>query len=102
MLNRKLSIPPIPIKTVRKNDNNISSPVDTEIYQAIQKINKVKVYEVWKVFLEENEDELNEIFVILAADAIVDGYKKIQWNNVSYEGFYTTVEEAKNQIISYI
>ena len=56
LLNRKLSVPPIPIKTVRKNNNNISSSTDTEIYQAIQKINKVKVNEIWKVFLEENED----------------------------------------------
>lgn len=101
-MDRKLSVPPIPIKTIRKNDNNISSDVDTEIYQAIQKINKVEVSEIWKVFLEENEDGLDEIFVIVSADAIIDGYKKVQWNNVSYEGFFTTLEEAQNQIVSNI
>ena len=70
--------------------------------QCSQKINKIKVFEIWKVFLEENEDDLNEIFVIISANAIVDGYKKINWEKIYYEGFYTTVEEAQNQITSYI
>ena len=102
LLNRKLDIPPVPIKTVRKNDSNMVSQTDIEIYQAIQKINKIKVFEIWKVFLEENEDDINEIFVIISANAIVDGYKKINWEKIYYEGFYTTVEEAQNQITSYI
>ncbi len=101
LLNRRLDIPPIPIKKVRKNGNNITSPINNEIYQAVQKINKVKVFEIWKVFLEENEDDLYEIFVIISANAIVDGYKKIDWEKICYEGFYTTIEEAQNQIVSY-
>lgn len=98
LLNRKIDVPPIPIKTVRKNNEDPYSNIDTEIYQAITQIDKIEVSEIWKVFLEENEDLINEVFVIISANAIVDGYKKIEWESIKYEGFFTTVEEAQNQI----
>ena len=102
LLNRKLSIPPVPIKTVKKNDNNMNAAVETPMYQAVEPINKVNVYEVWKVFLEENEDELDFVFVIISSECILNGYRNAEWENVKYEGFYTTIEEAQNEIKGYI
>lgn len=64
--------------------------------------NVVEVFEIWKVFVEREKDEVNEAYVVLSADYVVDGYRKGQWENVEYRGFYSTFEEAKNEISGYL
>lgn len=102
LLSRKLSIPPVPIRTVKKNNDDLGTSVESPMYQAVELVNKVDVYEIWKVFLEENEDELDFVFVIISAECILNGYRNAEWEDVKYEGFYTTIEEAQNEIKGYI
>lgn len=45
---------------------------------------------------------MNEAFVVISADNVVDGYKSGEWEDVQYRGFYTTFEEARNEINGYL
>jgi hypothetical protein len=100
LLNRKLEVPPVPIKSVRKQeDTNVS---ETPLYNISTPTNVVKVYEIWTVYLKENEENLDKVYVVLAADNTAQGYKNGTWSNIEYRGFYTTPEEAQNEISGYI
>jgi hypothetical protein len=101
LLNRKLKVPPVPLKSVRKQENTNVQDAQSP-YQFLEPVNVVKVYEIWKVYLKENKDHLDEIFVVLDADYKLQGYRNGKWSNVEYKGFYTTIEEAQNQISGYL
>lgn len=102
LLNRKLEVPPVPLKTVRKNEDSNVPEVDTPIYRAVEPLNIIKVYEIWQVFLEKNKDDLDNVFIILSGEATLQGYRNAKWSNIKYEGFYTTIEEAQNEISGYL
>ncbi|AEO93277.1 gp6 [Bacillus phage G] len=65
-------------------------------------VNIVEVYSIWKIFVEYENNEVNEAYVVISADNIIDGYKKGEWQRVEYRGFYLTFEEAKNEINGYL
>lgn len=103
LLDRKLDVPPIPLKTVRKQDQSDVVDSKSELPHGFQLPQKdVDVYEVWKVFLEDNSEELDSLFVVLSAVFSQEGYKNGDWSNVEYRGFYTTIEEAQNEINGYL
>ena len=102
LLNRKLQTVPIPIKSIRKQGNTNVENTDFGVYKNLIPVNIVKVYEVWKIFLEKNESELDFVFVVLSADNTLQGYKNGIWSNIKYRGFYTTIEEALNEITGYL
>jgi len=54
------------------------------------------------VYLEENNERLDFVYIIVTADYTLEGYRNGKWSNVQYRGFYTTVEEAKNEISGYL
>jgi hypothetical protein len=97
LLGLKLDVPPIPIDTFTKdkkqNDNDGGFKLPPT---------KIKVYEVWKVFLEDNDKEISEAFVVIGADFITNEYIKGKWKNVDYRGCYTTFEDAKNEIDGFL
>lgn len=101
-MNRKLEVPPIPIRSVRKQDNSTAVDSESPMQGVIEPKNEIKVYEIWKVYLEENEEELDFVFVIVTAENTMQGYRNGEWSNVEYKGFYTTIEEAQNEISGYI
>lgn len=102
LLNRDMDVPPVPMKTVRKQGDTNVQQGETPFY-SVQPINIVKVFEIWKVFLQdENPDELEDVFVIIEADCNLQGYRKSQWSNIEYKGFYGSIEEAQNEISGYI
>ena len=101
LLRRDLEVPPVPIETIRRQDNQESSEQDIPSGFRLPK-NIVQVFEIWKVFLEQEIDEANELYVILSTDFTVDGYKNGDWGEVKYRGFYLTFEEAKNEINGYL
>lgn len=101
LLNRKLEVPPVPIKSVRKQDQSNITETNSP-YSFLEPTNIVKVYEIWKVYLEENKDNIEEVFVTLSGDYTLRGYRNGVWSNIMYEGFYTTVEEALNEISAYL
>ena len=102
LLNRKLDVPPIPVETIRKQDNNESQQGENfpSGYRLPNSI--VEVYGIWKIFVEYDDSEINEAYIVISADNVIEGYKKGEWENIEYRGFYTTFEEAKNEINGYL
>ena len=52
--------------------------------------------------IEKIEDEVNEVYVVISADYDFDGYNLGEWNNIQYNGFYTTANDAENEIYGYL
>ena len=95
MLDEKFANPPTPIRSIRKQTNKAKSNIDT-FYTVINIPDVLDVYEVWRITLDNQEYE--EVFVILSAVCELAGYKKPTWSDVKYCGFYSTVDEAINEI----
>jgi hypothetical protein len=103
LMTRNLEVPPVPVETVKKQDNNQAENPNQEIPKGFRlPKNIVEVFEVWKVFVEQERNQTNEAYVVLSADHVVEGYQQGEWENVEYRGFYTTLEEAKNEINGYL
>jgi hypothetical protein len=62
----------------------------------------MKVYEVWKAFIEENHEEINEAYIVISANFLAEEYKRGNWSDVEYRGCYTTLQEAVNEIDGYL
>lgn len=101
-MNRDLEVPPVPLKTIRKQDETNIGQTEIPQIQPVQPINNVTVYEVWKVYLADNEEDIKEVYVVLCGDYNVNGYGKGDWSNIEYRGFYTTENEALNEISGYL
>ena len=67
----------------------------------IHPVNIINVAEIWKVFLDRTE-ELNNVCVVVTAKYTVSGINKGKWSDVRYRGFYSTEDEAKNEINCYL
>lgn len=103
LLSLKLEVPPVPLKTVKKQKPKDSENINSEIPQGFKiPAHKDEIFEIWKIFLEENLEGIEEAFVILSADYTIQGYKGGKFENVEYRGFYTTLEEAQNEISGYL
>lgn len=103
LLTRNLEVPPIPVETVKKQDNNQVESPEQQVPKGFRlPKNIVEVFEVWKVFVDQEKGQTNEAYVVLSADYITQGYQKGDWENVEYRGFYTTLEEAKNEVNGYL
>lgn len=101
-MGRKLDVPPVPVETIRKQDSNEANQGE-EIPSGYRLPNNiVEVYGIWKIFVEYEDNAVNEAFVVVSADNVVEGYKQGEWENIEYRGFYTTFEEAKNEINGYL
>lgn len=95
LLKTKLSIPPTPIRSIRKQKNRANSNID-DFYTVVDIPEMLDVFEVWRIVLDD--EELNEVFVVLSAKCKLAGYKQAKWSDVKYRGFYSTVDEAINNI----
>ena len=99
----KLDSSPVPIKNFTKQKNEKSeSNGEAPERGFMEPERKTKFYEIWKVFLEENEDEISVAYVALSADFFAKKYKNGKFTNVKFRGFYTTLQEAKNEIDGYL
>lgn len=92
MLRKKIDSAPSLVESINKEDF-INNKNDLKIY---------KVYGIYEVVLNETTKGLYSIFAVVSADNIIKGYNNDEWRNIKYRGFYTTVQEAKNQIDGYI
>ena len=98
LMNRKLEMAPVPIKSIRRQKYN--NGVDCELYKFLQPVNIVTVYEIWQVFLEYGSGK-DSLYIVISGDFKQKGYKNGTWDNFDYEGFYSTVQEAENEIKSH-
>ena len=98
LLNRDLKRSPVPIATYIRQD--ISNIPDKETFESkiglVDDINEV--YEIWEIFLK---DKMN-IFVIIYGECVTNNYKIFDYQNIEYKGFYSTKQEAENEIKGYL
>lgn len=47
-------------------------------------------------------NEPNEAYIIISANYNVHGYGLGEWDGLRYRGFYTTLQEAENEIDGYL
>ena len=95
LLKQKFANPPVPIRSIRKQKNKAKSNID-DFYTVVNVPDVLDVYEVWKFTLDNQE--YDEVFVVISALCTLAGYKKAKWSDVQYRGFYSTVDEAIDEI----
>ena len=97
-MNRRLEVPPALIKIIQPSNKEL----EQVIMEPVHPVQKNIIYEIWKLYLEKIEDEVNEVYVVISADYDFDGYNLGEWNNIQYNGFYTTANDAENEIYGYL
>lgn len=102
LLNRKLQTAPVFIKSVRKQEATSAVPKGQNQYSNGNVINIITTYEIWQVFLDYEKTKLNSCYIIISGDYTLQGYKKGDWSNIKYCGFYSLLEEAENEIMGYL
>lgn len=102
MLNRKLQVAPIFIKSIRKQEDTNAVPKGEDNYVGIDLVNIVTTFEIWEVFLEYEKTNMDDCYIVINGDYVLDGYKKGKWSNIKYCGFYSSPEEAENEISGYL
>ena len=102
MLNRKLQIAPVFIKSIKKQEDTNATPKNDNPYSAIDLVNIVTTYEIWEVFLEYDKTNMDSCYIVVSGDYILKGYRNGVWSNVKYCGFYSSVNEAENEISGYL
>lgn len=90
------------IKQIRKEINTNALPKGENIYNNINLVSIITVYEIWKVFLEYKETNMDECYIIISGDYTLQGYKNGTWSNINYCGFYSSVQEAENEILGHL
>lgn len=98
LLNRKLQTAPVFMKQIRKQIDTNAVPKDQNYYQNINMVNIITIYEIWKVFLDYEKTHMNECYIVIGGDYTLQGYRNGTWSNIKYCGFYTSVQEAENEI----
>jgi hypothetical protein len=102
LLNRKLQTAPVFIKSIRNQEDTNAVPKGQNQYSGINLVNVVSVCEIWEVFLEYEKTKLDNCYIVIGADYTLEGYKKGKWSNIKYRGFYSSPEEAENEINGYL
>lgn len=103
LFNRKLQVAPVFIKQIRKEiDTNAIPKGENSYVNNISLVNVITVHEIWKVFLEHKKTNMDECYIVISGDYTLQGYKNGIWSNVDYCGFYSTVQEAENEILGYL
>ena len=95
LLKTNFAIPPVPIRSIRKQKNRAKSKIDN-FYTVVNVPDVLEVFEVWKLTLDDKE--YSEVFVVISATCEMAGYRKVKWSDVEYRGFYSTVDEAIHDI----
>lgn len=90
------------IKQIRKEINTNAIPKGENLYNNINLVNIITVHEIWKVFLEYDKTNMDECYIVISGDYTLQGYKNGTWSNINYCGFYSSVQEAENEILGHL
>jgi hypothetical protein len=105
LLGEKLVQPPVLVDTIREQEFSNIQEDNSSFENVVDTINVVRVHEIWEVYLGDIDDkkDIETIFIVISGDnKIKQKYEKGDWNNIEYQGFYSTLEEAKNNIKGYL
>lgn len=102
LLKMKLDTPPILIKTVHKEDDSNNVEEEEALYKLEKTVSTIAVYEVWKIYLEQEVHHSDTLYIVISGDCVLQGYGKGEWSDVRYLGFYSTLEESINEINGYL
>lgn len=98
LLGRSLRVPPSKVKVLEPvEDTN-----ELALLEPIHPYKMQTIFEIWKLYLDYCKDDTNEAYIVISANYKTSGYGKGTWENLQYEGFYTTIEEAENEIDGYL
>lgn len=98
LLARTLEVPPVKIKALEP----IMQEEELTLVEAIHPYRTQKIFEIWKLFLNKIKNEINEAYIVISANYNISGYNEGKWDNLAYNGFYTTLHEAENEIEGYL
>lgn len=103
LLKLQLDVPPIKRADVRiQGDDSYLGNSTQQMSIDSTPVSIVQVFEVWEVLLDVDAFDLEKVYVVIGARYRQEGYRGGTWSDVEYEGFYTTLEEAKNEINGYL
>jgi hypothetical protein len=98
LLKLNLRRSPVPVSTYIRED--ISGIADTESYESktviLDKVNEV--WEIFQMFLKNK----TTVYIVISADCHTKDDKYFDWDNIEYRGFYSTKQEAVNEIKGYL
>ena len=98
LLNVDLKRSPVPVSTYIRQD--ISNIPNEETYESkvclLEDSNEI--WQVWEVFLNNKEN----VYVVIYAECKTKDYNSFEWDNIQYKGFYSTKQEAINEIKGYL
>ena len=98
LLARTLEVPPVKVKVLEP----IKGKEDPTLVEPIHPYRSQTVYEIWKLYLNRIKGGPNEAYIVISASYNTHGYGQGRWDDLQYEGFYTTIEEAENEINGYL
>ena len=98
LLARTLEVPPVKIKVFKPDKGK----EELSLVEPVHPYRMQEVYEIWKLYLNRIPNEQNEAYIVISANYTTNGYGKGTWDNIQYNGFYTTAAEAENEIYGYI
>lgn len=98
LLGRTLEVPPVKIKVLEPNMNDDELALVEPIHPYRTQI----VFEIWKLYLTREKGEQNEAYIVISANYNTHGYRQGEWDTLRYCGFYTTLQEAENEINGYL
>ena len=102
LLNRKLQVAPVFIKSIKKQEETNSVPKDQNQYANTNIVNIITTYEIWQVFLEYEKSKMDSCYVVISGDCTLEGYRNGTWSNIKYCGFYSSTNEAESEINGYL
>lgn len=95
MLHTRIKKAPVPVDIYVRYDNlNDADTYSNESEVALTDYVD-KVYTIYQMFLTDQN-----VYIIITADRLTKDYKFYQWDNIIYNGFYATRQEAVNYIKS--
>ena len=98
LLDRTLEVPPVKIKVLEPDPQK----EELALVEPIKPYRTQIVFEIWKLYLNRMPNEPDEAYIIISANYNTHSYGQGNWDNLQYCGFYTTAEEAENEIYGYL
>lgn len=98
LLGRTLEVPPVKIKVLEPDQEKL----ELSLVEPIKPYRTQQVFEIWKLYFARIQGEPNEAYMVISANYNTRGYNQGKWDHLQYCGFYTTIEEAENEIQGYL
>lgn len=97
-----MEIAPVFIKRKDTLGDGEKDNKDYDDYEYVNMNNVVISYEIWQVFLDTEKSDIDSCYIVIKGKYKTNGYANGEWISIDYKGFYTTIQEAENEIGCYL